>query len=233
MNAIVLMSGGLDSTTVLAYAISEGYDVSGISFDYGQRHRIELDASKAIAEHYGIKRRVFRIDLTQIGGSSITSNIDVEEGKIGREEVPNTYVPARNIVFLSIAGAYADIENIDTIMIGVNAVDYSGYPDCRPEFISSMERSLRLGLSRRQNLKIFAPLQKMSKAEIIGMGMKLKAPYELTRSCYEGGNKACGKCDSCLLRLKGFMESGFTDPIEYEEYPEFYIQYLKEKKLKN
>ncbi|MGP6207831.1 7-cyano-7-deazaguanine synthase QueC [Cuniculiplasma sp. SKW3] len=233
MKAIVLMSGGLDSTTVLAYAISEGYDVIGISFDYGQRHRIELESSKKIAEHYGIERRVFKIDLTQIGGSSLTSNIDVEEGKIGREEVPNTYVPARNIVFLSIAGAYADIDDIDTIMIGVNAVDYSGYPDCRPEFISSMERSLRLGLSRRQNLKILAPLQRMSKAEIIKMGMNLKAPYELTHSCYEGGSKACGKCDSCLLRLKGFMESGFVDPIQYEEYPEFYIEYLKEKKLTN
>ncbi|MGP6239661.1 7-cyano-7-deazaguanine synthase QueC [Cuniculiplasma sp. SKW4] len=233
MKAIVLMSGGLDSTTVLAYAISEGYDVIGISFDYGQRHRIELESSKKIAEHYGIERRVFKIDLTQIGGSSLTSNINVEEGKIGREEVPNTYVPARNIVFLSIAGAYADIDDIDTIMIGVNAVDYSGYPDCRPEFISSMERSLRLGLSRRQNLKILAPLQRMSKAEIIKMGMNLKAPYELTHSCYEGGSKACGKCDSCLLRLKGFMESGFVDPIQYEEYPEFYMEYLKEKKLTN
>jgi 7-cyano-7-deazaguanine synthase len=230
MKAIVLMSGGLDSTTVLAYAISKGYEITGLSFDYGQRHKIELESSKKIAEFYGINRNVFKIDLRQIGGSSLTDKIEIEKGKIGREEVPNTYVPARNIIFLSIAGGYADVAHIDDIMIGVNAVDYSGYPDCRPDFISSMERTLRLGLSGSHNIQIIAPLQHMSKSEIIKMGMNLKAPYELTHSCYRGGTKACGKCDSCLLRLKGFMEAGYFDPIEYEEYPEFYNKYLQTKK---
>ena len=230
MRALVLMSGGLDSTTVLAYAVSQGYEVTGLSFDYGQRHRIELESSRRIAEYYGIRRNVFRVDLTQIGGSSLTGDIPVEKGQFGRVEVPNTYVPGRNIIFTSIAGGYADIEGIETIMLGVNAVDYSGYPDCRPEFISSMEKTLRLGLARSQNLSISAPLQKLSKSEIIRMGMKLGAPYELTHSCYEGGEKACGKCDSCLLRLKGFMESGFIDPVEYETYPEFYRKYLENEK---
>ena len=230
MRALVLMSGGLDSTTVLAYAVSQGYEVTGLSFDYGQRHRIELESSRRIAEYYGIRRNVFRVDLTQIGGSSLTGDIPVEKGQFGRVEVPNTYVPGRNIIFTSIAGGYADIEGIETIMLGVNAVDYSGYPDCRPEFISSMEKTLRLGLARSQNLSIFAPLQKLSKSEIIRMGMKLGAPYELTHSCYEGGEKACGKCDSCLLRLKGFMESGFIDPVEYETYPEFYRKYMENEK---
>ena len=230
MRALVLMSGGLDSTTVLAYAVSQGYEVTGLSFDYGQRHRIELESSRRIAEYYGIRRNVFRVDLTQVGGSSLTGDIPVEKGQFGRVEVPNTYVPGRNIIFTSIAGGYADIEGIETIMLGVNAVDYSGYPDCRPEFISSMEKTLRLGLARSQNLSISAPLQKLSKSEIIRMGMKLGAPYELTHSCYEGGEKACGKCDSCLLRLKGFMESGFIDPVEYETYPEFYRKYLENEK---
>ncbi|MCL4345958.1 MAG: 7-cyano-7-deazaguanine synthase QueC [Candidatus Thermoplasmatota archaeon] len=230
MRALVLMSGGLDSTTVLAYAVSQGYEVTGLSFDYGQRHRIELESSRRIAEYYGIRRNVFRVDLTQVGGSSLTGDIPVEKGQFGRVEVPNTYVPGRNIIFTSIAGGYADIEGIETIMLGVNAVDYSGYPDCRPEFISSMEKTLRLGMARSQNLSISAPLQKLSKSEIIRMGMKLGAPYELTHSCYEGGEKACGKCDSCLLRLKGFMESGFIDPVEYETYPEFYRKYLENEK---
>ncbi len=230
MRALVLMSGGLDSTTVLAYAVSQGYEVTGLSFDYGQRHRIELESSRRIAEYYGIRRNVFRVDLTQVGGSSLTGDIPVEKGQFGRVEVPNTYVPGRNIIFTSIAGGYADIEGIETIMLGVNAVDYSGYPDCRPEFISSMEKTLRLGMARSQNLSISAPLQKLSKSEIIRMGMKLGAPYELTHSCYEGGEKACGKCDSCLLRLKGFMESGFIDPVKYETYPEFYRKYMENEK---
>ena len=158
--------------------------------------------------------------------------MDVEEGKFGREEVPNTYVPGRNIIFLSIAGAIADIKKCEAIMIGVNAVDYSGYPDCRPEFISSMEKSLRIGLAFSSRLKIEAPLQTMSKAEIIKYGMKLGTPYELTHSCYLGNEEACGKCDSCLLRLKGFMEAGYEDPVKYSEYPDFYKKYMENKKGK-
>ncbi len=230
MKAIVLMSGGLDSTTVLAYALKEGYEITGISFDYGQRHRIELESSKKIAEYYGIERMVFKIDLTQIGGSSLTDNMEVEKGRISRDNIPNTYVPGRNIIFTSIAGGLADLRGADAIMLGVNAVDYSGYPDCRPEFISSMEKALQTGLAKSNKLRIIAPLQRLSKAEIIRMGMELKAPYQLTHSCYEGREKACGECDSCLLRLKGFMEAGYVDPVEYEKYPEFYSNYLKNKK---
>ena len=232
LKALVLLSGGLDSTTVLSHALSKGYEVTCLSFDYGQRHSIELQSSRKIAEKMKVERKVFSLDLRQFGGSSLTSDIDVEEGKFVREEVPNTYVPGRNIIFLSIAGAIADIKKCETIMIGVNAVDYSGYPDCRPEFISSMEKSLRTGLAFSSRLKIEAPLQTMSKAEIIKYGMKLGTPYELTHSCYLGNEEACGKCDSCLLRLKGFMEAGYEDPVKYSEYPDFYKKYMENKKGK-
>lgn len=232
LKALVLLSGGLDSTTVLSHALSQGYEVSCLSFDYGQRHSIELESSRKIAEKMKVERKVFSLDLRQFGGSSLTSDMDVEEGKFGREEVPNTYVPGRNIIFLSIAGAIADIKKCEAIMIGVNAVDYSGYPDCRPEFISSMEKSLRIGLAFSSTLKIDAPLQTMSKAEIIKYGMQLGTPYELTHSCYLGNEEACGKCDSCLLRLKGFMEAGYEDPVKYSEYPDFYKKYMENKKGK-
>ncbi len=232
LKTLVLLSGGLDSTTVLSHALSKGYEVTCLSFNYGQRHSIELESSRRIAEKMGVERKVFSLDLRQFGGSSLTSDIDVEEGKFGREEVPNTYVPGRNIIFLSIAGAIADIKKCEAIMIGVNAVDYSGYPDCRPEFISSMEKSLRIGLAFSSRLKIEAPLQTMSKAEIIKYGIKLGTPYELTHSCYLGNEEACGKCDSCLLRLKGFMEAGYEDPVKYSEYPDFYKKYMENKKGK-
>ena len=232
LKVLVLLSGGLDSTTVLSHALSQGYEVTCLSFDYGQRHSIELESSRRIAEKMKVERKVFSLDLRQFGGSSLTSDVDVEEGKFGREEVPNTYVPGRNIIFLSIAGAIADIKKCEAIMIGVNAVDYSGYPDCRPEFISSMEKSLRTGLAFSSNLKIDASLQTMSKAEIIKYGMKLGTPYELTHSCYLGNEEACGKCDSCLLRLKGFMEAGYEDPVKYSEYPDFYKKYMENKKGK-
>ena len=232
LKALVLLSGGLDSTTVLSHALSQGYDVTCLSLDYGQRHSIELESSRKIAEKMKVERKVFSLDLRQFGGSSLTSDIDVEEGKFGREEVPNTYVPGRNIIFLSIAGAIADIKKCEAIMIGVNAVDYSGYPDCRPEFISSMEKSLKAGLAFSSRLKIEAPLQTMSKAEIIKYGMQLGTPYELTHSCYLGNEEACGKCDSCLLRLKGFMEAGYEDPVKYSEYPDFYKKYMENKKGK-
>ena len=232
LKALVLLSGGLDSTTVLSHALSQGYDVTCLSFDYGQRHSIELESSRKITEKMKVERKVFSFDLRQFGGSSLTSDVDVEEGKFDREEVPNTYVPGRNIIFLSIAGAIADIKKCEAIMIGVNAVDYSGYPDCRPEFISSMEKSLRIGLAFSSTLKIDAPLQTMSKAEIIKYGMQLGTPYELTHSCYLGNEEACGKCDSCLLRLKGFMEAGYEDPVKYSEYPDFYKKYMENKKGK-
>ena len=232
LKALVLLSGGLDSTTVLSHALSKGYNVTCLSFDYGQRHSIELESSRRIAEMMGVGRTVFSLDLRQFGGSSLTSDMDVEHGKIQRDEIPNTYVPGRNIIFLSIAGAFADIGNCERIMIGVNAVDYSGYPDCRPEFISSMEKSLKTGLAFSPSLKIEAPLQEMSKAEIIKYGMSLGAPYELTHSCYLGNEEACGKCDSCLLRLKGFMEADLEDPVNYSHHPDFYKNYVEIKKGK-
>ena len=228
-NAIILMSGGLDSTTVLSFAKKNGYNITGLSFDYGQRHRRELESSKKIADFYGIQRLVFKIDLRQIGGSSLTGDEAVEIGKLERKEIPNTYVPGRNILFLSIAAAYSELLDARTIMMGVNSVDYSGYPDCRPNFISSMEQSLQHGLDR-SDLKIMAPLQYLNKGEIITMGIKNNAPYELTYSCYNGREKACGRCDSCLLRLRGFMDAGEIDPTPYETYPHFYIDYLRNSK---
>ena len=233
LKALVLLSGGLDSTTVLSHALAQGFEVTCLSFDYGQRHSIELDSSDRIAKKMNVERIVFSLNLRQFGGSSLTSDINVEQGRINREEVPNTYVPGRNIIFLSIAGALADIRKCERIMIGVNAVDYSGYPDCRPEFISSMEKSLRTGLAYSSSLKIEAPLQSMSKAEIIKYGMHLGTPYDLTHSCYLGKVEACGECDSCLLRLKGFMEAGYVDPVKYSHYPDFYKNYIENKKGKN
>ncbi len=230
--ALVLMSGGLDSTTVATYAKSRGDEIFGLSFNYGQRHVIEMESSRRVAERLGVERKVINIDMRQIGSSSLTSESEVDEGSVNREGIPNTYVPGRNIIFLSIAGALADIKGASKIYIGVNSVDYSGYPDCRPDFIGSMQNTLRLGLANgpSSNLSIIAPLQKLSKAEIVRMGTELGAPYELTYSCYRGGTKSCGHCDSCLLRLKGFMEAGIEDPLQYIEYPDFYLDFLKRKK---
>jgi 7-cyano-7-deazaguanine synthase len=231
MKALVLMSGGLDSTTVIGYAKSQGYEIVGLSFDYGQKHKIEMESSKQIANFFGITRIVFKIDLTQIGGSSLTSDQIVEEGNLSKMGIPNTYVPGRNIIFLSIAGAFADVYHMDSIFIGVNSIDYSGYPDCRPDFISSMDKTLNLGLASGINkrIKIIAPLQELTKGEIIKMGINLQVPYNLTYSCYNGGNESCGKCDSCLFRLRGFMEAGQKDPIKYSHLPQFYQEYLHKK----
>ncbi|MGP6220742.1 7-cyano-7-deazaguanine synthase QueC [Caldiplasma sukawensis] len=229
MNTLIVFSGGLDSSTLLSYSIKRGDRVFLLSFNYGQRHRKEMISSETIAKFYGVKRDVFNIDLRKIGNSSLTSEIDVEEGKTERTEIPNTYVPSRNIIFLAIASAYAELTGSNNIMIGVNSVDFSGYPDCRPDFISAMENALRIGTRLGQNnkLTIEAPLQYLTKAKIIEMGVSLKTPYNLTWSCYNGGDKACGKCDSCLLRLKGFLEAGYDDPIEYEKYPDFYMNEKK------
>ncbi len=231
--AIVLLSGGLDSSTSLAYARSIGYDVTALSFSYGQRHSIELQKGAQIADFYGVKRIVFDIDLRQTGGSSLTSDSMVEERDIEdiSKEIPNTYVPARNSIFLSIAFSVCEVNNCDAVVIGANALDYSGYPDCRPEFFNSMEKSLNLGtrIGNEKGIRIMAPLQYLSKAEIIKLGSRLGVPYQLTYSCYNGNDEACGKCDSCLLRLKGFMEAGLVDPIKYAEYPKFYRDYLKKR----
>ena len=224
--AVCLMSGGIDSTTSAYIAKAEGYEVHGLTFDYGQRHRKEIEAVKPIAEHLGVKElKTLKIDLREIGGSALTADIAVPERGSAESilqggEVPITYVPARNTIFLSFALAYAEVVNADAIFIGANVLDYSGYPDCRPEYLEAFQRMANLATKRAvegKRVEIKAPLLRLSKAEIIKKGAKLGVPFELTWSCYKGGKKACGKCDSCLLRLKGFAEAGLEDPLGYGE----------------
>lgn len=217
--AVVLLSGGLDSTTVASLLRSRGEKFSALTLDYSQRHSREIDAAINIASKLGAAEHlVMKIDLSGIGGSALTDrNIDVPEP--GGEGIPATYVPARNTIFLSLALAFAEARDFDFVYIGANAVDYSGYPDCRPEYIDAFNRMAALALKRGvegRPVTVVAPLMKMSKAEIVRLGMRLNAPYELSWSCYRGTGKACGRCDSCNLRLKGFMEAGIRDPIEYE-----------------
>ncbi len=227
--AVVLLSGGLDSSTCMAIAKHDGYELYALSFDYGQRHLRELESARKIAEHFGVKEhKILKIDLGQIGGSALTDEsidvpVDRDEERMA-EEIPVTYVPARNTILLSFALAYAEVKDADAIYIGANALDYSGYPDCRPEYYSAFEEVARLGTKRGvegRPIEIKYPLIRMSKAEIIRTGMKLGVPYELTWSCYRGGEKACGVCDSCKLRIKGFREAGYRDPIDYELEPQW------------
>ncbi len=216
--AVVLLSGGLDSTTVAAIARSQGYEVFGLSFRYGQRHAVELEAAARVAESLGVTEHlVMDMDLRKIGGSALTDRIDVPKGRsVGSMEsgIPVTYVPARNTIFLSYALAWAEVLGAWDIFIGVNAVDYSGYPDCRPEFMAAFERMANLatkaGVTTGRRIKIRTPIIEMSKAEIIKTGLKLGVDYRLTHSCYDPApnGKACGLCDSCLLRKKGFEEAG-------------------------
>lgn len=223
--AVVLLSGGLDSTTILAIAKAEGYQCYAITFRYGQRHELEINRAKLIAQKFDVTgHAIVDIDSTVFAGSALTDNIDVPKksstDEIG-DEIPVTYVPARNTVFLSFALAYAETLRTDTIFIGVNALDYSGYPDCRPEYIEAFERMANLAIKAavegKIDIKIRAPLIKMTKAEIIKKGVELGVDYSLTHSCYDPDEygRACGKCDSCLLRKKGFEEAGVLDPTEY------------------
>lgn len=223
--AVVLLSGGLDSATALAIAKSEGFTPFALSFRYGQRHAIELAAADRIAQQQGVARHVtLDIDLHQFGGSALTDDIAVPKGDsvegIGTG-IPITYVPARNTVFLSFALAYAETLGAGDIFIGVNALDYSGYPDCRPEFIEAFERMANLAtkaaVEGTQKVRIHAPLIHLTKGQIIGRGLDLGVDYSLTSSCYDPGDdgSACGHCDSCLLRKKGFAENGIADPIRY------------------
>ncbi len=233
-DAIVLLSGGLDSSTVTGLASSNGRKIIALSFSYGQRHSKEIESARKIANHYGCAHAVVGVDLSQIGGSSlIDTSIDVEHRKLEEigERMPTSYVPARNSVFLSVAFGMAESHGATSVYIGANSLDYSGYPDCRQEYFNSMEVSLNLGTSesKPKEIRIISPLVRLTKSEIIAMGTRLGVPYELTWSCYEGGNNACGKCDSCLLRLKGFMEAGEKDPITYDHLPDFYAKYLKER----
>jgi 7-cyano-7-deazaguanine synthase len=218
----VLLSGGLDSTTVLAIARAEGYQPYALSFRYGQRHSIELEAARRVAEAYGAVRHVVAdIDLRTFGGSALTDDIDVPHHSSAEElgdEIPVTYVPARNTVFLSFALAWAETLGASDVFIGVNALDYSGYPDCRPEYIEAFEQMANLatkaGVEGRQQLKIHTPLIKLTKVQIIERGLAMGVDYSLTHSCYDPdpAGWACGTCDSCLLRRRGFAELGLDDP---------------------
>jgi 7-cyano-7-deazaguanine synthase len=222
--AVVLLSGGIDSTTTLAIAIAEGYEVYALSFDYGQRHQIETEAARRIADSLGAKEhRVAKIDLCIFGGSALTDDIDVPKQRSETEiahGIPVTYVPARNTIFLAYALGWAEVIPTSDIFLGVNAIDYSGYPDCRPEFIEAFETMANLGTKAGMEGKYFqihTPLIKFSKAEIIRKAVELGVDLSLTHSCYDPSPEgvACGECDSCLLRLKGFREAGIKDPIRY------------------
>lgn len=223
--AVVLLSGGLDSTTVLAIAKSQGYDPYALSFRYGQRHAVELESAGRVAAAQGVRRHVIAdIDLRVFGGSSLTADIAVPKHDAADElsdDIPSTYVPARNTIFLSFALAYAETVGAQDIFIGVNALDYSGYPDCRPEYIAAFQNMANLATKagvEGQQLTIHTPLITLTKAEIITTGLALGVDYGLTSSCYDpdGSGNPCGHCDSCLLRLKGFTEAGHTDPLTYQ-----------------
>ena len=221
--AVVLLSGGLDSTTVLAIARAEGYQCFALSFDYGQRHDIELQAARQVASAYQVERHVIaKIDLREFGGSALTADAAVPKSRNIDEMgagIPITYVPARNTIFLSFALAWAETLDASNIFIGVNSLDYSGYPDCRPEYISAYENmanlATRAGVEGSTKIRIQTPLISMTKAEIIRRGTDLGVDYGLTHSCYDPSldGRPCGACDSCLLRAKGFAEAGLSDPV--------------------
>lgn len=224
--AVVLLSGGIDSTTTLAIAKSQGYEVCAMSFRYGQRHALELERAEQIAESMDVKKHIFvDIDLRSFGGSALTDDIEVPRDRSQEEMetgIPVTYVPARNTIFLSFALAWAETLEADAIFIGVNALDYSGYPDCRPDYIKAYQRmadlATKAGVEGKAQLKIQTPLILMTKAEIISKGTELGVDYGLTFSCYapDDMGRACGTCDSCLLRKMGFIEAGVSDPTEYQ-----------------
>jgi len=224
--AVVLLSGGIDSTTTLAIAITQGYEAHGLSFDYGQRHQIETEAARRVADSLGAKEhRLAKIDMRIFGGSALTDNLDVPKKRSEKEMaqgIPITYVPARNTIFLAYALAWAEVISASDIFLGVNAIDYSGYPDCRPRFIEAFETLANLGTKagvEGRRFQIHAPLIKFSKAEIIRKAIELGVDLSLTHSCYDPlpEGLACGECDSCLLRLKGFREAEMKDPIRYEK----------------
>jgi 7-cyano-7-deazaguanine synthase len=224
--AVILLSGGLDSTTTLAIAKHRGFVPYAITFRYGQRHNVEIEAAKRVAAQMGVAQHVIaEIDLRLFGGSALTSDIEVPKGRALEEMsqgIPITYVPARNTIFLSFALAWAEVLEASDIFLGVNVLDYSGYPDCRPEYIQAYERMANLatkaGVEGHQRLTIHTPLIELNKAQIIQRGMELGVDYSLTLSCYDPSprGEACGCCDACLLRLKGFAESGQRDPVAYQ-----------------
>lgn len=224
--AVVLLSGGLDSTTVIAHAKNLGFEIHAISFSYGQRHTSEIECAKKVASQFGIKNhQIIEIDLRAFGGSALTSDIEVPKGRTEAEmdeEIPVTYVPARNTIFLSYALALAEVKGAKDIFIGVNAVDYSGYPDCRPEYIEAFQKMANLatkaGVTEEESMTIHTPLIDLKKSEIIKMGLDLGVDYGITSTCYDPDEegRACGICDACILRLKGFEEAGSSDPAVYQ-----------------
>lgn len=226
-NAVVLLSGGLDSTTTLAIAKSQGYELYGLTFSYGQRHKTELVAAEKISVIFKLKKHlVVPLDLRLFGGSSLTSDIPVPKDRIESEisgGVPTTYVPARNTIFLSFALAWAEVLGIGDLFIGVNVLDYSGYPDCRSEFINAYEKMANLAtkgaVEGKIPVKIHTPLIQLTKAQIIAKGLSLGVDYSITSTCYDpwANGEACGKCDACFLRIKGFKENGLNDPIIYKK----------------
>jgi len=225
--AVVLLSGGLDSTTVVALAKRDGYDVYALSFRYGQRHAHELEAARRVAARYGVARHeIVEIDLRPFGGSALTADIPVPKGRdvTHGSDIPITYVPARNTIFLSFALAYAEVTGATDIFIGVNALDYSGYPDCRPEYVAAFERvanlATRAGVEGTAPIHIRAPLIDLTKAQIIQLGLSLGVDYAGTTSCYDPApdGAACGECDACQLRLRGFAEAGTSDPAPYASH---------------
>jgi 7-cyano-7-deazaguanine synthase len=220
---VCLLSGGLDSATTLAYARREGFDCFALSFDYRQRHRVELEAAGKVAASLGAgKHLIVPIDLRLFGGSALTGEIEVPKTGVS-EGIPVTYVPARNTIFLALALAWAEVLGCSDIFIGVNAIDYSGYPDCRPEFIAAFERMANLatktGVEGRTRIQIHTPLIQLSKSEIIKLGKELGVDFRLTHSCYDPDDRGrpCGLCDSCRLRIKGFADAGLRDSLEYPQ----------------
>ncbi|HIJ00825.1 MAG TPA: 7-cyano-7-deazaguanine synthase QueC [Candidatus Methanomethylophilaceae archaeon] len=221
-DSVVLLSGGLDSTVVLAYAIEEGRHPLAVSFRYGQKHSRELRSAKAVADHYGVSHQIIDLDLSFLRSSLICNDQEIPSRRHEDEMseiIPNTYVPARNIILLSVAAGICESVNAHSIYIGANSVDYSGYPDCRAEFFQAYEDMLAVGTKagvEGKPISVETPILFLSKGEIVSLGKELGAPLGLTWSCYRGGEKACGTCDSCRLRLRGFAEAGYEDEIEYE-----------------
>ncbi|XWX61459.1 7-cyano-7-deazaguanine synthase QueC [Desulfitobacterium sp. AusDCA] len=218
--AVILLSGGLDSTTCMSVAHKEGYELYPISFNYGQRHKRELESAKAVASFYKVKEhRIFTIDY--VGGSALTDSSISVPAYQEKPGIPVTYVPARNILFLSYALGYAEVLGAEAIFIGVSSIDYSGYPDCRPQFIEAFQKVVQVGTKagvEGKPISIKTPLINLTKGETVKLAIANGAPLNLTTSCYNGGEKACGICDSCILRLKGFEEAGVKDPIPYESH---------------
>ncbi len=221
--AVVILSGGLDSSTCMGVAQEQGYTIYALTFDYGQRHQREIEAAKEIAKYYDVVEHqiVVMPFFRQIGKSALTDDrIEVPKEGVNPEAIPVTYVPGRNLIFLSLATAYAETVEASAIFIGVNALDYSGYPDCRTEFIEAFQHAAQIATKtgvQGLTLSIETPLQQLSKADIVRLGTRLNVPYSLTTSCYQGEEEACGECDSCRLRLEGFRQAGLVDPIAYRK----------------